>query len=337
MYITDYNTPLTGSMAEEYRQFLQMCGLRDEEDSDLIVWMTDEDGRLTATGALAGHTVKQLAVDPEAEGQGLMATVVSHIITEAAARGVFRLFLCTKPGNRSMFGSMGFHEVVSTEDAVLMENRSGGAEAFIASIPRHEGVCGAVVCNCDPFTLGHRHLIEHAAANCDSLYVFAVSESGSLFSPDERIEMIRKGTANIPGCHVYSSDLYLISRATFPAYFIKDKVQAEAVKADLDIEFFAGKLAPALGITERFVGEEPADSVTRAYNDRMKELLPGRGITLTEIPRLRCPDGEYIRAGRVRKLMKSVREQNDEEAAQTLAQIRTMVPETTYSTIMRHI
>ena len=86
-----------------------------------------------------------------------------------------------------MFGSLGFYEVVATEDAVLMENRSGGARAFIDSIPRYEGIRGAVVCNCDPFTLGHRHLIEYASANCDSLYVFAVSESGSFASNDASI------------------------------------------------------------------------------------------------------------------------------------------------------
>ena len=146
MYMTIYDTPLSSYMTDEYRQFLDSCGLRDEEDADFIAWMTDDDGALTATGALAGNTVKQLAVSPDAEGQGVMAAVISAIISEAAARGIYRLFLCTKPSNRRMFGSLGFYEVVSTEDAVLMENRIGGAEGFISSIPKHKGVCGAVVC-----------------------------------------------------------------------------------------------------------------------------------------------------------------------------------------------
>ena len=337
MYMTNYSTPLSARMLDEYRKFLTSCGLRDEEDADLIAWGTDDDGRLTASGALAGHTVKQLAVDPSAEGQGLMATVVSALISEAAARGMFRLFLCTKPSNRKMFGSLGFYEVVATEDAVLMENRSGGARAFIDSIPKHEGIRGAVVCNCDPFTLGHRHLIEYASANCDSLYVFAVSESGSFFTPEERMEMIMDGTSDIANCHVYASDLYLISRATFPAYFIKDKVHAEEVKADLDIEFFVGRLAPALGITRRFAGQEPLDEVTGAYNERMKEILPRRGIRFEEIPRLTDAGGSVISAGRVREMIRKAKEQTGQGRDQILGGIRELVPLTTYEMILKRI
>lgn len=353
MNMNIYSTPLSSQMLEKYRAFLDMCGLRDEEDADLIAWMTDDEDALIATGALAGHTIKQLAVSPDAEGQGVMATIISALISEAAAQGIFRLFLCTKPTNQRMFNSLGFYEVVSTPDALLMENRRDGAKSFIASLPRYKGKCGAIVCNCDPFTLGHRHLIEQAAAACDALYVFAVSESGSTFSPEDRLEMIRQGTADLPNCHVFASDLYLISRVTFPAYFIKDKAQAEMVKADLDIEFFAGKIAPALGITKRFVGEEPLDPVTAEYNKRLKALLPERGIALVEIPRLADQTGEVISASRVRNLLKEVKEHEElqkskesqapnpaavtSSAADLLSQIQALVPQTTYDIILEKI
>ena len=314
---TIYDAPLQGMLHKEYIQLLELCGLRDEGDADVIALMT-EDGRVTACGALAGHTIKQLAVDPEFEGLGLMASVLSALISEAAARGVHRLFLCTKPANLRMFGSMGFHTIAETADAVLLENRRGGIDSFLASIPKYEGVCGAVVCNCDPFTLGHRHLIEYAAAHCDNLYVFAVSEKGSMFSPEERLDMIRKGTADIANCHVFESDMYLISRATFPAYFVRDESRADLVKSDLDLELFCGKIAPALGISVRFAGEEPFSPVTRAYNERMKELLPERGIRFVEIPRL-----SEISAGKVRALIR------DGEAEKT----KELVPESTYAVI----
>ena len=245
MGISIYNTPLSERQHKEYMCLLEACGLRDEGDADIVALMT-EDGDLIACGALAGRTVKQLAVDSDAEGQGAMAAVLSALIAEAYARGIHRLFLCTKPENLRMFRSMGFHTVIETTDAVLLENRKDGLESFLASIPKYDGVCGAVVCNCDPFTLGHRHLIEYAASHCDNLYVFAVSEKGSMFSPEERLEMIRKGTADIENCHVFESDLYLISRATFPAYFIRDESRADLVKSDLDIELFCRRIAPAL-------------------------------------------------------------------------------------------
>ncbi len=314
-----YDAPLPAGQQKEYLQLLESGGLRDEGDADIIALMTEDD-RLIACGALAGHTVKQLAVDPDSEGQGAMASVLSALISEAYARGITRLFLCTKPGNLQMFGSMGLHVVIETEDAVLLENRKGGLDAFLASIPKYEGICGAVVCNCDPFTLGHRHLIEHAASNCDGLYVFAVSEKGSRFSPEERLEMVRKGTADIANCHVFESDLYLISRATFPAYFIRDESRADLVKSDLDIELFCRRIAPALNISKRFAGEEPFSPVTRAYNERMKELLPSYGISFEEIPRL-----SGISAGKVRELI----------AAGEYEKARKMVPESTYEVIQR--
>ena len=319
MGIAIYNTPLSERQHKEYLSLLEACGLRDEGDADIVALMT-EDGDLIACGALAGRTVKQLAVDSDAEGQGAMAAVLSALIAEAYARGIHRLFLCTKPENLRMFRSMGFHTVIETTDAVLLENRKDGLESFLASIPKYDGVCGAVVCNCDPFTLGHRHLIEYAASHCDNLYVFAVSEKGSMFSPEERLEMIRKGTADIENCHVFESDLYLISRATFPAYFIRDESRADLVKSDLDIELFCRRIAPALNISIRFAGEEPFSPVTRAYNERMKELLPANGIAFEEIPRL-----SEISAGKVRSLIKD----GEFEKA------REMVPESTYEVIQR--
>lgn len=319
MAISVYITPLPDRQQKEYLKLLDTCGLRDEEDADIIALMT-EDAVLIACGALAGHTIKQLAVAPGAEGQGAMASVLSVLIAEANSRGIHRLFLCTKPDNLNMFRSMGFYPVIETADAVLMENRKDGLESFLASLPKYEGVCGAVVCNCDPFTLGHRHLIGYAASHCDSLYVFAVSEKGSMFSPEERLDMIKRGTADIPNCHVFESDMYLISRATFPAYFIRDEESADLVKSDLDIELFCRRIAPALGISIRFAGEEPFSPVTRVYNERMKELLPANGISFEEIPRL-----SDISAGEVRRLI----------AAGETDRVRDIVPESTYEIIQR--
>lgn len=320
MGISVCNTPLPQREQRMYTELLAECGLRDEGDADVIALMTDDDGNLTACGALAGHTVKQLAVSPDSEGQGEMAAVLTALISEASDRGTNRLFLCTKPQNLSMFRSLGFHVVTETEDAVLLENRRDGLESFLESIPRYEGLCGCAVCNCDPFTLGHRHLIEYAAQRCDNLYVFAVSEKGSTYSPEERLEMIKKGTADIENCHVFESDMYLISRATFPAYFIRDEEHAESVKSDLDLELFCSRIAPALGISIRFAGEEPFSPVTRAYNERMKELLPAHGIEFREIPRL-----GGISAGKVRSLM----EEGDAET------VKDMVPESSYEVMQR--
>lgn len=319
--ITIFPAPLTGRLGEDYKRFLFSCGVRDEGDADVTALMTDDDFSIVACGSRAGHVLKQFAVSPAIEGSGAFASVLSALQSDAVQNGVPRLFLCTKPKNLRMVSSMGFYPVVSTPEAVLAENRRNGFSDFLSSLPRFPGICGAVVMNADPFTLGHKHLVEYAASRCGTLYVFAVSEAGSLFSPDERYEMIERGTAHIRNRVMCRSDMYLVSRATFPAYFIRDEAHAEEVRSDLDIELFRAKIAPALGIVKRFVGEEPFSPVTRAYNERMKNLLPESGIELIEVPRL-----NNISASSVRTLLR----------AGEIIKTAEAVPETTYETILRN-
>ena len=59
-----------------------------------------------------------------------------------------------------------------------------------------EGANGAVVMNGNPFTLGHRHLVEEAARRVDTLYVFVVREDRSAFSFDVRLRLVREGTSD---------------------------------------------------------------------------------------------------------------------------------------------
>lgn len=337
MDINTYRTPLSEERQNKYEEFLSSAGLRDEGDSDIIAWMKDEEGQLVAAGSLSGHILKQFAVAPSIEGTGAMAQIMTRLIEEAYAAGRSRLFLCTKPQNVPMISSLGFYTLAETEDAVLMENRKNGLQSFLTSIwedsnqyASEQGidlanaVCGAVVCNCDPFTLGHRHLIEYASKNCDFLYIFSVSETGSMFEPKDRYEMIKAGTADIKNCRVYESKRYLVSRATFPAYFIRDEEHADEVKTEIDISLFSERIAPVLGIKKRFVGSEPFSPVTEAYNLKMKELLPGRGIELIEIPRLEVGSpAEAVSASRVRELIK----------AGDYDDVRGLVPATTFEII----
>ena len=322
MDVSLHIAPWKDRMAVRYKEFLSANGLRDEADADVVALMTDEDWNVVACGARAGHTLKQFAVSPDIEGTGAFATVLSALLNEAAQAGIRRLFLCTKPKNGAMFASMGFYPIAQTKDAVLMEDRKNGLSDYLAALPRSEGVCGAIVMNGDPFTKGHQHLCEYAARHCDALYVFSVSEPGSMFSPEERFEMLKAGTAHLSNCRIVRTDAYLVSRATFPAYFIRDEQDVDRVRSDLDIELFRSRIAPALNITVRFVGQEPFSPTTCAYNERMKELLPERGIALVEIPRL-----DAISASRVRALLREGK----------IEDTRDLVPETTYETILRHV
>ena len=123
---------------------------------------------------------------------------------------------------------------------LLMENKRDGICQFLAALPEGENkkVVGAAVMNCNPFTKGHRFLIETAAKECDRLYVFVLSEDKSEFSAADRMNMVKLGTADLPNVTVLPTGPYLISAATFPTYFLKNRDGAEQVQCLLDIAIF---------------------------------------------------------------------------------------------------
>jgi [citrate (pro-3S)-lyase] ligase len=176
--------------------------------------------------------------------------------------------------------------------------------------------------NCNPFTLGHQHLIQTAASECDRLYVFVLSEDKSQFSAADRLALVKAGTAHLPNVTVLPTGPYLISSATFPTYFLKDREQAGSVQCSLDIEIFARYYAPHFGITHRFVGTEPLSPMTGQYNEALKAHLPERGIVLTEIPRLETGDAP-ISATAVRQALDEGKD------------FRHLVPDTTYEYLIQ--
>ncbi len=188
---------------------------------------------------------------------------------------------------------------------------------------KHEKV-GAIVMNCNPFTYGHRYLIEYASARVDRLIVFVVEEDKSLFSFGERFAMVRDGAADLANVRVVPSGDFILSQRTFPEYFLKIEDEDIVRNVEYDITLFAERIAPALHIASRFVGEEPEDAVTDEYNSAMKRILPAHGIDIVEVPR-RKADGNYISATTVRKCL----EAND------LPALDALVPETTKRILFR--
>ncbi|MBR1730486.1 MAG: adenylyltransferase/cytidyltransferase family protein [Selenomonadaceae bacterium] len=163
---------------------------------------------------------------------------------------------------------------------------------------------GAIVMNCNPFTRGHRYLIEQALKLVEFLYIFVVEEDSSDFSFKDRFEIVKSNCDDLKNVRVLPSGKYMISSVTFAEYFQKDDLQGQQTMIpSMDIRLFGQAIAPTLNITKRFVGEEPLDSVTRQYNEAMKDMLPNYGIELIEIPRLELNDGEPINATKVRKLI----------------------------------
>ena len=291
---------LTGTEKKCWLQLLQKAGLTPDEavEQTVLVWENDA---LIATGSRQENILKCIAVDAAYQGEGLLATVLTQLRQEAFRQGHRQLFLYTKPANEFLFRSLAFYPVAVTGDVLLMEDKKDGIHTFLQSLPMADGkTVGAAVMNCDPFTLGHQYLIETAAAECDRLYIFVLSEDKGHFSASDRLELVKRGTAHLPNVLVLPTGPYLISSATFPTYFLKDREKAGVAQCLLDIEIFCKYFATHFGITRRYVGTEPLSPVTNLYNEALLAHLPGRGIEVRQIPRLTA-EGAPISAGAVRK------------------------------------
>lgn len=279
--------PLQGQKKRLWQAFLGRAGLEADEglERTCLIWEGDE---IIATGSRQDNLLKCIAVDDLHQGEGLTGTLLTQLRQDAFQSGHSHLFLYTKPKNKYMFSSLFFYPIAQTKDVLLMENKPDGIRSFLETLPTEpvSGTVGAAVMNCNPFTRGHRYLIETAARECDRLYIFVLSEDKSFFRAKDRMEMVKRGTADLPNVTVLPTGPYLISSATFPTYFLKEREKAGSVHCLLDIEIFCNYYVPKFGITRRYVGTEPLSRMTNQYNDALRENLPVKGIEFHEIPRL---------------------------------------------------
>ncbi|BBQ82253.1 TPA: [citrate (pro-3S)-lyase] ligase [Kluyvera ascorbata] len=298
-------------------------------DSDITLFVEAWDGtKLVGCAGLAANVIKCVAVDEQQRGANLSARLLAEVENVALAQGYFHLFLCTRPCNIARFARSGFWPIAqSGNNAVLMENTPQGIERYCRtlSLQRQPATqVGAIVMNANPFTLGHRYLVEQAAAQCGWLHLFVVREDASFFPFRARLEMVRAGVAHLANVTVHEGSQYIISRATFPAYFLKETGKVQQAWSEIDVLLFRNYIAPALGITHRFIGSEPFCDVTRQYNQTLHMLL-GDNMTVVEMPRMKAT-GSAISASEVRRLL----------TLQQFSRIRDIVPASTFAHLEAH-
>ena len=205
---------------------LEQEGIRRDGNLDYICAMFDEEGDVIGTGSCFGNTLRCFAVSSAHQGEGLLNQIVTHLIEVQCARGNLHLFLYTKVKSAKFFGDLGFYEIARVEDTlVFMENRRDGFSSYLRRLEKTktEGRSAALVMNANPFTLGHQYLVEKAAAACDTLHLFVVSEDASLVPFAVRKRLVAEGVKHLPNVILHDSGPYIISNATFPSYFLKDE------------------------------------------------------------------------------------------------------------------
>ena len=273
----------------QVESFLEQNGLR-LEPMDYYAAVFEHGGEeILAGGGLSGNIIKCIAVKQGLRDAKLSLTMISHLISTATSYGIHHLKIYTKPENKRMFESLGFQTIAQSDHAILQENDHSLADykKKLRKLVAHpSGYNGIIIMNANPFTKGHRYLIEQAARQVEQLFVMVVEEDVSRFPYAERKAMVEKGCADLPHVTVCTTGSYAVSSATFPTYFLKEINLATDTQIMLDLDLFASQIAPTLNIKVRFVGSEPSDNLTRRYNELMKNVLPTQGIEVKELPRL---------------------------------------------------
>ncbi len=286
---------------------LQSGGIRLSDGLEELLGVCDGDALLACAGR-RGNVIQCAAVAPQARGEGLLTPLVSELMTRIRTAGFRGAFVFTKPEAAAQFASLGFTVLAQTDEAALLYSRRDGVARWAETLPKFSRPAGSraqtgcIVMNANPFTNGHRYLVEYAAARCGGLYVLVVEHDESRFPFADRLRLVREGTADLPNVHVCAGGPFVISLATFPSYFLKRADDASRVHAQLDARVFGARIAPALGVSVRFVGSEPLDALTRQYNTALQSVLPADGVAVEIVDRL-THGGPPVSASRVRALL----------------------------------
>lgn len=313
--------PTIPRQRRQIEMFLQTNGLR-YDDVDYYAAIVDESSdEMIAGGGLKGSVIKCVAVADGHKGEAVANVIVSHLIAKANAEGCQCVKLYTKPDNRQLFESLSFRLIAESPNAILMETGVGGIEKYSEElrvkseelrvkseelkndesvVSNARKLIGVIVMNANPFTLGHRFLVEQSSELVERLYVVVVREDCSMFSYNERKAMVSQGVRDIGNVVVVDGSDYAVSAATFPTYFLKQLSDATDTQIILDLDIYRRRIAPALGATIRFFGSEPTDPLTRRYNELMHQQLGEEHVH--EIQR-KQQEGSAISASRVRKAM----------------------------------
>lgn len=322
------NEPHTRKRWENFLSSLDLHNFSEREVDviDHTIGLIDEDGKLVGTGSVAGNILKYVGVcNKDATNGARFNKVVTALQQYLFNEKIFHSFVFTKVRYSSSFQHLGFTELAHSEQAAFLESGTPDVQDYLANLPRvkqqEDKKVAAIVMNANPFTLGHRHLVKMASEENDLVYVFVVATDLSLFKTKERVELVQKGLSDFKNVKIVSGAEYMVSAATFPAYFLKSPKDLIDVQTKIDAKVFKDIIAPALNIKRRYLGQEPRSLTTRYYNESLAKVL-SPDIEVIILPRYKI-NGEIVTATQVRKFIQTGE----------LTKLEKLVPKTTYDFI----
>ena len=320
------NIDLSTSERLKVESFLSTFNLFLDKDVEHTV-VARIGNEIIGTCSSSGKVLKCFAVKEGFQDQGIASKLITYITNQLFDRGIYETFIFTTPRNLALFKGLNYHEVQRVEEVVLLEGGMANIKRYVEKMFKDSGLDkrekAALVMNCNPFTLGHRYLIEKASIENDEVVVFIVEEDRSLFPFEVRKNLAKIGTEDLKNVHVLSGGNYIISSATFPAYFLRQEDIRMNAYSNLDAEIFGEYIGPAFNIGKRYLGTEPYCNVTNQYNEALFKILPKHGIEVIGIERLNI-ENKPISASEVRRLIKT----------EDYHRIKSLVPKTIYEFII---
>ena len=290
----------------EVSKFLERFSLKYEDVDYTVVIRENEE--IIATCSKKENILKCFAINENYQGLGLSNNLISKVTEKLFLEGKYHSFIFTKPENQYLFEGLAYKNIFTTDKVSLLESGNKNINSSLDKLKKEYNIDNnkeytALVMNCNPFTLGHRYIVETAAKENENVIIFVVEEDKSVFPFKTRFELIKQGTKDLKNVTVIPAGEYVISSATFPNYFLKKNDDALKEYTKLDCNIFGKYFVPTFNIVKRYVGTEPHCEVTNIYNETIQEVLPKYNVEVKLINRKEV-ESDAISASRVRNLLK---------------------------------
>jgi len=291
---------------KEVKKFLEKFSLKYEDVDYTVVIRENND--IIATCSKKENILKCFAINENYQGLGLSNNLISKVTEQLFLEGKYHSFIFTKPENQFLFEGLGYKNIFTTDKVSLLESGNKNINSSLDKLKYDYKIddnkeYAALVMNCNPFTLGHRYIVEIAAKENENVIIFVVEEDKSAFTFETRFKLIKEGTKDLKNVTAIPAGEYIISSATFPNYFLKKNDDELKEYTKLDCNIFGKYFAKKFNIKRRYVGTEPHCKVTNTYNISMQEILPKYNVEVKLINRKELQN-DAISASKVRKLLK---------------------------------
>ena len=289
-------------------EFLSAFGLKFNAYADYTAYV-EEEGNVIATVSLAKNVICDLAVSEAFQGENVATSLIMHALEKLRAEKIYGYKVFTKPLYREKFLDLGFRLLVQGENFVALEGGESNIwttlqnlkTKILMDLGSFDDDYGAIVMNANPFTSGHLSLVEHALSKHGKVLIFVLEEDVSEFSFKERFSLTFLATRQYRDrvCVLPSTE-YVVSKATFPDYFLRSEQDVSQAHAEYDAMLFEKYFMKELNVSKRYLGTEEKEYMS-VYNATLDKVLRSK----LEIVERFKQNGERVSADTVRKLLKA--------------------------------